>query len=244
MNFNNIDEIQAYLNKKTNLGPTLSEEIAGLISNKSESSLILENNNLNVSEFSNIKTESIDAVFSFNTEEKSADLFHEYLIKTSAILKDGKPIILCLSSDFLVLVKNSNAKRDLKFNIKFYSDNKIFDAFFDFIGFVKPINNLDYLENLINKGYSIRKIIDPKNDPEKHLKTFKKFIERGKEFAPENWLEEMGYQFVEPSTFTLGHRIAYKMINDFPDERFNSNFSLIKGEMEYTLYLQKELPKL
>ena len=54
----------------------------------------------------------------------------------------------------------------------------------------------------------------------------------------------MGYQFVEPNTFTKGHRIAYKVTDDFPDERFHSNYSLLKEQKEIPLYLKVEVPEI
>jgi len=103
---------------------------------------------------------------------------------------------------------------------------------------VEPINNLDYLEELLNEGYVIK---GPRKDPSRNLISFKAFLKKGKEFAPEVWLSNMGYKFVEPNTFTKGHRIAYKIIDEFTDERFNSNYSLIKGKREIPLYLKVEV---
>jgi len=49
---------------------------------------------------------------------------------------------------------------------------------------------------------------------------------------------------VAPNQFTNGFWIAFKMVNDFPDERFNSNYFLKKDDTLIKLYLQKEMPKL
>ena len=106
---------------------------------------------------------------------------------------------------------------------------------------VRPIKTIDYLEELLNKGYIIK---GPRKDPARDLISFKAFLKKGKEFAPEDWLSSMGYKFVEPNSFTKGRRIAYKMIDEFPDERFNSNYSLAKGEREIVLYLKTEIPKI
>ena len=106
---------------------------------------------------------------------------------------------------------------------------------------VEPINNLDYLEQVLKDGYVIK---GPRNDPERDLVSFKAFLKKDKEFAPEDWLESNGYEFVEPNVFTKGFRIAWKTVNDFPDERFNSKYRLVKGEKEIILYLKKEMPKL
>jgi hypothetical protein len=103
---------------------------------------------------------------------------------------------------------------------------------------VKPINSLDYLEKLLGQGYVIK---GPRKDSSRDLISFKAFLRKGKEFAPEIWLSHMEYEFVEPSTFTKGHKIAYKIIDEFPDERFNSNYTLVKGEKEFPLYLKVEI---
>jgi hypothetical protein len=105
---------------------------------------------------------------------------------------------------------------------------------------VGPINNLSYLEELLNEGYVIK---GPRQDPSRDLISFKAFLKKGKEFAPEDWLSNMGYEFVEPNTFTKGQRIAYKIIDEFPDERFKSNYTLVKGNRETPLYLRVEVPK-
>jgi hypothetical protein len=105
---------------------------------------------------------------------------------------------------------------------------------------VGPISSAGYLEQLLKEGYTVK---GPRQDPSRDLISFKAFLKRGKEFAPEDWLSSMGYQFVEPSTFTKGHRIAYKIIDESPDERFSSNYSLIKGEREIPLYLKAEIPE-
>jgi len=106
---------------------------------------------------------------------------------------------------------------------------------------VQPIKSIEYLEELLSEGYRIK---GPRNDPEKDVKTFQIFIKKNHEFAPETWLTNNGYKYVEPSTFTKGHRIAYKIIDGFPDEQFNSNYSLLKNDKEIVLYLKKEVPKI
>lgn len=105
----------------------------------------------------------------------------------------------------------------------------------------KPIKTIDELEETLSEGYTIK---GPRKDPSRDLVSFKAFLKKGREFAPEDWLAENGYKFVEPSTFTKGHKIAYKMIDDFPDERFNSNYSLVKGDVEIVLYLKAEVPEI
>lgn len=105
----------------------------------------------------------------------------------------------------------------------------------------EPINSLDDLDRLLGEGYSIK---GPRGDPPRDLNSFKAILGRGKQFAPEDWLQTMGYQFVEPNTFTKGHRIAYKVTDDLPDERFNSNYSLLKDKREIPLYLKLEVPEI
>ena len=103
---------------------------------------------------------------------------------------------------------------------------------------LEPIKDTGYLEKLIEEGYRVK---GPRQDPSKDLITFKAFLKKGHEFAPEDWLSSNGYQFVEPGTFTKGFRLAYKLIGDFPDERFRSNYSLLKGDKEIPLYLKTEV---
>ena len=105
---------------------------------------------------------------------------------------------------------------------------------------IEPINNEEYIDKLVKDGWLIK---GPRKDAERDLAAFKAFVQKGKEFAPQTWLANNGYKFVEPSTFTKGHRIAYKIINDFPDERFSSNYTLVKNDNEIVLYLKAETPK-
>ncbi len=102
---------------------------------------------------------------------------------------------------------------------------------------IMPIKDLDYLEKLIDKGYVVK---GPRQNASRDLATFKAFLRKGHEFAPENLLSNNGYQFVELSTFTKGFRLAYKLIEGFPDERFRSNYSLLKANKEVPLYLKME----
>jgi hypothetical protein len=106
---------------------------------------------------------------------------------------------------------------------------------------LQPLSSADYLEELLKAGYMVK---GPRNDAERDAASLKRFLEKGKEYAPEEWLSNSGYKFVEPSTFTKGHRIAYKIIDDFPDERFNTPYSLVRNDREIPLYLQNEVPKL
>ena len=105
----------------------------------------------------------------------------------------------------------------------------------------EPLNSAGYLDELLEAGYTVK---GPRNDTERDSALLRKQLEKGKEYTPEVWFEENGYKFVEPSTFTKGFRIAYKIIDDFPDERYNSKYSLIKDGKEIPLYLKVEVPHL
>ena len=203
------------------------------------------------SDYSEIPDESVDGIFSFNTmipflnmyyiEKKDPSQHEDYLRETSRALKEGKPLVLTHLSAPLVFVKDSKIGKNIPFQVKSYEEHDSIELFLKLTEFVKPINDLDYLEELLEEGYTIK---GPRNNPSRDVVSFKAFLKRGKEFAPEDWLSSMGYGFVEPSTFTKGHRISYKEIDGFPDERFNSNYSLLKGEREIPLYLKVELPKM
>ncbi len=102
---------------------------------------------------------------------------------------------------------------------------------------LKPIKDIDYLEKLIDAGYAIA---GPRHNKDRDLAALKAFLRKGQEFAPEEWLSRNEYQFIEPNSFTNGYRISYKLIDDFPDERFKSNYSLLIKGKEIPLYLKVE----
>jgi len=106
---------------------------------------------------------------------------------------------------------------------------------------LQPIDSAELLEQLLAAGYQVK---GPRNDPQRDRAGLQRMIEKGYVYSPESWLAANGYKFVEPSSFTKGHRIAYKIIDDFPDERFDSPYSLVKDGKEIPLYLKTELPKL
>jgi len=106
---------------------------------------------------------------------------------------------------------------------------------------LEPITTPEYLDDLLSRGYHVK---GPRNDPQRDAASLRKQIEKGKEYTPETWFEANGYKFVEPSTFTKGFRLAYKIIDDFPDERYNSNYSLVKDATQIPLYLKVEVPHL
>lgn len=104
---------------------------------------------------------------------------------------------------------------------------------------LQPLNSAEYLDELLGEGYAVK---GPRDDPDRDSASLRKQLEKGKEYTPEVYLSENGYKFVEPSTFTKGFRIAYKIIDDFPDERYNSKYSLVKDGAETALYLKVEAP--
>jgi len=94
-----------------------------------------------------------------------------------------------------------------------------------------------YLEELIDEGYVLQ---GRRQDSERDLKSLKSFFSKGYELMPEDWLLSAGYELVEPSQFTKGHTLAYKLVDDFPDQYFRSGYSLVKGNDEIFLYLKVE----
>jgi SAM-dependent methyltransferase len=194
--------------------------------------------------YADVPNESVDAIFSFSaivpflhmyfTKSEDNSQHKEYLEATSRVLKEGKPLVLTWSQVPLVLVKDSKIET-IPFQVKVYDEHDGVKPFLRLLEFVEPINNFDYLEELLSKGYTIK---GPRNNLAGDLNSFKLFLKKGIEFAPEEWLSSRGYQFVEPNTFTKGHRISYKLINGFPDERFKSNYCLLKGERKIPLYLK------
>jgi len=103
---------------------------------------------------------------------------------------------------------------------------------------LEPIKDTEYLQKLIDDGYTID---GPRQNTDRDLSAIKAFIRKGLVFSPEEWLVKQGYQFIEPNTFTKGFRIAYKLIDDFPDELFKSNYSLFKKGSGIPLYLKVEV---
>lgn len=101
---------------------------------------------------------------------------------------------------------------------------------------LNPIKNVAYLQDLIDAGYSLK---GPRENALKNLIVFKRILKKH-EFIPEEWLAGNGYQFVEPSTFTRGLKLAYKIDEGTFQECFKSNYSLCKENREIPLYLKKE----
>jgi hypothetical protein len=61
----------------------------------------------------------------------------------------------------------------------------------------EPVSSIEYLETLLESGFSIR---GPRKDAQRDLVAFRSFLTKGKEFAPEDWLTQNGFKFVEPHT--------------------------------------------
>ena len=100
-----------------------------------------------------------------------------------------------------------------------------------------PIKDMDYLQKLMEKNYVFK---GPRKDVSKDLLVFKRFLKRGHEFIPENWLESRGYEFVEPNSFTKGYKLAYKIKEGVLVQYFKSNYSLSKENRRIYLYLKYE----
>lgn len=100
---------------------------------------------------------------------------------------------------------------------------------------LKPIGEIEYLEELIREGYLLK---GRRGDPERDLLAVKSFFSKGYELVPEAWLLDKGYKLVESSPLTKGYTLAYKLIDDFPDQYFRSGYTLTKGAEEVFLYLK------
>ena len=87
---------------------------------------------------------------------------------------------------------------------------------------IKPIKDIGYLERLINEGYVLK---GPRQDFYKNLGVVKRILRRGHELIPEDWLISRGYELVEPSIFTKGLKLAYKLTDGLIEQYFRSNYS-------------------
>ena len=100
-----------------------------------------------------------------------------------------------------------------------------------------PIKDIAHFRKLMEEEYVLE---GPRQDASKNLVVFERFLRRGHEFIPEDWLESRGYEFVEPSTFTKGYKLAYGMKEDVLEQYFRSNYSLHKKDRKIYLYLKEE----
>ena len=103
--------------------------------------------------------------------------------------------------------------------------------------FLGPIKDIAYFRKLMEEEYVLE---GPRKDPSKNRVVFERFLRRGHEFIPENWLESKGYAFVDPSTFTKGYKLAYKMKEAVLEQYFRSNYSLHKKDRKICLYIKEE----
>ncbi len=100
-----------------------------------------------------------------------------------------------------------------------------------------PIKDIADFRKLMEEEYVLE---GPRQDASKNLVVFERFLSRGHEFIPEDWLESRGYEFVEPSTFTKGYKLAYRMKENVLEQYFRSNYSLHKKDRKICLYLKEE----
>jgi hypothetical protein len=98
-----------------------------------------------------------------------------------------------------------------------------------------PITNLSYFKRLIKEKYVLE---GPRKNSSNDVVVFKRILRKGYEFIPEDWLKNRGYKFVEPSEYTKGYKLAYKMKGGFLDQFFKSNYSLSKNNIRIFLYLK------
>ena len=100
---------------------------------------------------------------------------------------------------------------------------------------LNPIKDMAYLRKLLFKGYSLK---GPRLDQTKDLLIFERFLNRGHNFIPEDWLESRGYTFVEPSIYTKSYKLAYKEKEGVVKQYFKSNYLLYKKNVKIHLYLK------
>jgi hypothetical protein len=72
---------------------------------------------------------------------------------------------------------------------------------------IEVIKNAEYLQELVDSGF---KVIGPRNDEEKDLKSLSRFFKRGIEIFPEEVLAADGFEIVRPSSFTNNHQLMFK----------------------------------
>jgi hypothetical protein len=100
-----------------------------------------------------------------------------------------------------------------------------------------PIKDIAYLQKLMEKGYVLE---GPRQNPSKDLLVLKRFLRRGHGFVPEDWLKSRGYEFVEPSSYTKGFKLAYMIKDGVLVQYFRSNYSLYRNDRKIFLYLREE----
>lgn len=98
------------------------------------------------SDYSDISESSVDGIFSFNTmisflssyyiKEGDPSQHEDYLIETSRVLKEGKPLILTYLYAPLVLVKVAKIE-GIPFEVKLHSEHDSIKPFLELLEFVK-----------------------------------------------------------------------------------------------------------
>lgn len=98
---------------------------------------------------------------------------------------------------------------------------------------IKVISTQDYLDEIVNSGWTI---VGPRKDPEKDLRFAKNFLKRNIEFNPQHVLEAQGFKIVPPSPLTRGHQLMYK--NEEQLIRYTrSQYKLTSLGIEVPLYI-------
>lgn len=90
-------------------------------------------------EYSDIPDSSIDGIFSlnkmipflytYNSIAADSQPYREYLLETSRVLKEAKPLVSTYLYVPLVLIKYSQTGKDIPFQIKLYKDHPCIEAF-------------------------------------------------------------------------------------------------------------------
>ena len=105
------------------------------------------------------------------------------------------------------------------------------------MGAIKPIKGIDQLKSLLAEGYLIK---GPRQDIDKNLMVINRILGKGHKLVPEDWLINEGYRFVEPSAFTKGMILAYRIEDNILRRYFKTNYSLLLRDIEIPLYLKYE----
>jgi len=105
------------------------------------------------------------------------------------------------------------------------------------MGTIKPIKEIDHLKRLLAEGYLLK---GPRQDISKNLMVIKRILGKGRKLVPEDWLINEGYRLVEPSAFTKGMILAYRIEDDILRRYFKTNYSLLLRDIEIPLYLKYE----
>jgi len=105
------------------------------------------------------------------------------------------------------------------------------------MGTIKPIKGIDQLKSLLAEGYLLK---GPRQNIDKNLMVINRILGKGRKLVPEDWLIHEGYRLVEPSAFTKGMILAYRIEDDILRRYFKTNYSLLLRDIEIPLYLKYE----